>query len=219
MFVVVDSCDVAKAVTQRWSDTSHPRRRPDKREGRQVDLDRSSSRPLSDHDVELEVLHRRVEHLFYLARKTVDFIDEENVARFEIRNDGCDVPRTIQRRPGGSPKLGVHLGRQDAGERRLSEPGWPGEEHMVDRLAASPGRLDQDREAFLQGALADKLVHAVRPQADIDRLVLRRWIAGEQTFVSHRSLCFPSTWSDRRSMSLTGRSGGRSLRAPLISSG
>ena len=63
---------------------------------------------------------------------------------------------------------------------------------VVDRLTAAPSCLDQDREAFLQITLANELFHPVGAEADFDCFVLGCRFAGEQPFVSHRSLCFPS---------------------------
>src|SRR6267154_734544 len=51
----------AEAVAQRIGEQARPRGRPDKREARQIDLDRTRRRPGPDDQVELEVLHGRVE--------------------------------------------------------------------------------------------------------------------------------------------------------------
>ena len=52
---------------------------------------------------------------------------------------------------------GAHLGGDDAGQRRLAQPGRAGEEDVVDRLAALPGRLEHDGEVLDQLGLADEL--------------------------------------------------------------
>ena len=46
---------------------------------------------LAQHDVELEVLHRRVEHLFDGSGQAVDLVDEEHVALAELAEDGGEV--------------------------------------------------------------------------------------------------------------------------------
>src|SRR3712207_7412809 len=43
----------------------------------QVEADRSGRRALADHDVELEVLHGRVEDLLHGAGQAVDLVDEQ----------------------------------------------------------------------------------------------------------------------------------------------
>ncbi len=80
-------------------------------------------------------------------------------------------PAAHQRRAGGHPQPGAHLGGDDPGEGRLAEPGRSGEEQVVDRLAAPPGRLEHDRQVLLQVALADELGQAAGPQAGLDVLV------------------------------------------------
>ena len=68
----------------------------------------------------------------------------------------------------------AHLGRDDAGQRRLAQPGRPGEEQVVDRLAPAAGGLEDDAEVLLQLALTDELVERARPQARLDDVLDRR---------------------------------------------
>ena len=48
--------------------------------------------------------------------------------------------------PGGLHERGVELAGGDVRERRLAEAGRPGEQHVVERLAAPPRRLDEQAE-------------------------------------------------------------------------
>ena len=54
---------------------------------------RARRRPLPDDDVELEVLHRRIEHLLDDAVQAVDLVDEEHVAALEVGEDRREVAR------------------------------------------------------------------------------------------------------------------------------
>ena len=58
----------------------------------------------------------------------------------------------------------VQLRGDDAGERRLAEPGWTREQQVVDGLAASHRGPDHDLEVLLQPGLADELGEPARPQ-------------------------------------------------------
>ena len=58
----------------------------------------------------------------------------------------------------------VELGGDDAGERGLADPGGPGEQEVVDRLATLTGGRQQDLEVLLEPGLADELVEPPRPQ-------------------------------------------------------
>ena len=42
------------------------------------------SRPLADNEIELEILHRRIQHFLDRRAEAMDFVDEQDVALFEI---------------------------------------------------------------------------------------------------------------------------------------
>ena len=93
------------------------RRRADEWEGRQIKLDGARCRTLTDHDVDLIVLECRVKNLFHDGRKPVNFIDEEHVVLFEIRQDGSEVPRALQYGARGLTQVHTHLFGDDVRER------------------------------------------------------------------------------------------------------
>ena len=62
-------------------------------------LHRPRARPLADHDVELEVLHRRIEDLLDRRAHAVHFVDEEHLARLEVGEDRREIARA-SRAPG-----------------------------------------------------------------------------------------------------------------------
>ena len=88
----------AEAVAQRGGQQARPRRRADQRERRQVELDRARRGTLADHDVELEVLHRRVQDLLDDRRQAVDLVDEQHVARLQVGEDRGEVTRPLEHR-------------------------------------------------------------------------------------------------------------------------
>ena len=49
--------------------------------------------------------------------------------------------------PGDLPDADAELVADDLRERRLAEPGRPGEQHVVERLAARPRRFERDLRA------------------------------------------------------------------------
>ena len=101
----------------------------------QLEADRARRRTLPDHDVELEVFHRRIEHLFDRARQAVDLVDEQHVAVVEVGEDGGEVAGAFERGPARDAQADVHLGGHDPRERGLAEAGRTGEQEVVDRLA------------------------------------------------------------------------------------
>ena len=132
-------------------------------------------RALADHDVELEVLHRRVEDLLHRTRQAVDLVDEQHVAVLELGEDGGEVAGPFERRAGRDVQVHAHLGGDDAGHawscRGRAGPassrwsaGWP-------RVLAASSTID---EVLLQLALADELAEPARPQADFVGLLVAR---------------------------------------------
>ncbi|MNZ42356.1 hypothetical protein D3C78_599290 [compost metagenome] len=62
--VELQALDDTETVPQRVGEHTSTGGGTDQGERRQVKLDRTGRWPFADHDVELEVLHRRVQHLF-----------------------------------------------------------------------------------------------------------------------------------------------------------
>ena len=59
----------------------------------------------------------------------------------------------------------VELAADDLRERGLAEPGRPGEQHVVERLAAAARRVERDPELLLDPLLADELGERARAGA------------------------------------------------------
>ena len=54
----------------------------------------------------------------------------------------------------------------------LPRPGWPGEQHVVERLAAAASRLDEDPELLGDLDLVDEVLELRRPERAVE-VVLR----------------------------------------------
>ena len=132
--VVVEPGDEPEAVAQRPGDQAGAGGGADQGEAGDVEPDRAGGRALAQHDVELEVLHRRVEHLFDGPGQPVDLVDEEHVALAELAEDGGEVAAPLERRTGRDVQADVHLGGDDVGEAGLAEAGRAGEEEVVGGL-------------------------------------------------------------------------------------
>ena len=155
--VVLEPLPDAEAVAQRGREQSGARGRADQGEGRHREADAARRRTLADHDVDLEVLHRRVEHLFDRRVEPVDLVDEQHVALLQVGQDAGDVDLAFERRAGGGVDADLQLGGDDAGEGRLAQAGRPGEQHVVEGLAAVAGGLHEDLELLLDARLADEV--------------------------------------------------------------
>ena len=151
--VVVQPERRAEPVAQRSGDAPDTGGGTD--DGHVLDLEPhgASTRALAEHDVESEVLHRRVEDLLDRVTEPMNLVDEEHVARAEAGQDGGEVARPLDGGSGGRPDLGAHLGRDDVRERRLAEPGWPVQEDVIDRLPQLGARA-----AYFKQAIHEKLI-------------------------------------------------------------
>ena len=159
----------AEAVAQRRRQQPGARRGADQRERREVDAHAARRRPLADDQVELEILHRRIEHLLDRGLQAVDLVDEQHVARLQIGQDRGEVAGALDHRAGGGAEADAEFARHDLRQRGLAEAGRPVQQHMVQRLAAPAGGLDEDGEVLAAGLLADELGQRLRPQAGLGR--------------------------------------------------
>ena len=88
----------AEPVAQRRRQHAGARRRADEREALERQLQRLRVRAAVDDEVDLEVLHRRIEILFDHRAEAVDLVDEQHVAGFERGQDADQVLRLLERR-------------------------------------------------------------------------------------------------------------------------
>ncbi len=167
--------------------------------GGRRETDRRRRRTLADDDVELEVLHRRVEDLLDDARQSVDLVDEQHVAVAELGEDRGQVAGTFERRTGGDVHVHAHLDGDDAGQAGLAEPGRAGQQQVVGRLAAHLGCLEHDREMLFQLALTDELAQPSRPQPGLVGLFDVVGRAGIEELLTHVG---PPTGAERRAACL-----------------
>ena len=138
--VELEPRDDAEAVAQRVGEHAGARGGADQRERRQVELDRARRRALADHDVDLEVLERRVEDLLDHRREAVDLVDEQHVARLEVGQQRGEIARALEHRARGLAQVDAHLARDDVRERGLAQARRAEQQHVVERFAARRAR-------------------------------------------------------------------------------
>jgi hypothetical protein len=97
----------------------------------------------------------------------VNLVDKENVARFQIGQDGGQVAGLCDDGPGSRPEADPHFPRHDLGQRRLAKTGRAGQQDMVQRLLAPAGRFNEDLEIGDGRLLADEIGKAERAQRTV----------------------------------------------------
>ena len=81
----------AEALPERRGEEAGARGGADERETGKVDAHRARRRSLADDEIELKVLHGRIEDFLDRRIEPVDLVDEQHVAVFEIGEEGCEV--------------------------------------------------------------------------------------------------------------------------------
>ena len=145
---------------------------PIKRETRQIEPDGAGAGSLADDDVDLEVLHGRIEDLLDRPVETMDLVDEQHVADFEVGEDGGHVGLAFEGRSRRGDDVHAHLVGDDVGQRGLPQPGRARQQHVVERLPSATGRLDEDGELLPQHGLARETLETARPQRAFYLLVV-----------------------------------------------
>ena len=73
--------------------------------------------------------------------------------------------------PGGGAKADAEFARHDLRQRGLAEAGGADEQHVVERLVALAGGLDEDREVGARLGLADEFRQQLRAQRGVADIV------------------------------------------------
>lgn len=143
----------------------------DQGERRQVEFDRPGCRALADHDVDLEILHRRIQHFLDHGREAMDLVDEQHIVRLQVGQQRRQVAGFLDHRARGHAQVHAQLVGDHMAQRCLAEAGRPEDQHVVQRLAAPLRRLDVDVQLFAHRLLAEILVQPLRPDAGLDGVV------------------------------------------------
>src|SRR3954467_1776499 len=102
------------------------------------------------------------------GRQTMDFVNEQHVARLEVGQQRGEVARALQHRSGGLPQVDAHFTRDDVRKRRLPQPGRAEQQHMVEGFVTAPCRLDEDFKLLARLALSDVVRKLLWAQGTLD---------------------------------------------------
>src|SRR5262249_42745109 len=113
------------------------------------------------------ILHRGIEHFLDRGAEAMDLVDEQHVALFEIGQKRGEIAGLGNHGPRCRAKADAELARDDLRQRGLAQPGWPHEQHMIQRFAALPRRLDEHGKVGARLRLADELGKELRTQCGV----------------------------------------------------
>ena len=148
-FIRIQPQHQPEAAAQRSADHPLPRGRADGGEALDLHRMRSRARPGADQDVHPKIFERRINHLLDVRQQAVNFVDEENLALIDVRQNPAQVQLLLQHRTRRLLNPDAQFLRDDSRQRRFPQPWRPVEQHVIHRLAALFRRLDRDGEVFL----------------------------------------------------------------------
>ncbi len=119
--------------------------------------------PWADDQVELEILHGRIEDFLDGRVEPVDLVDEEDIALVEARQLCGKIARLGDDRAGGGAEIDAEFAGDDLRERRLAETRRPDEEHMVECRPLHLGRIDEHLQVLARRLLAGEIAKRQRP--------------------------------------------------------
>ena len=161
-----------KPIAQRCRQTTRPRRRTDDRKPRQVQPDGARRRSLADDDIQLEILHRRIQNLLHRPAEAMNFIDEQNIAVRQISQNRRQIARFLNRRAAGHTQICAHFISNHRRHGRLAKPRRAVQQHMVKRLAALFGSSNRQFQILFQPLLPDVFRKTLRTQTYLNPLLL-----------------------------------------------
>src|SRR5579872_977165 len=164
----------AEAFTQRGGEHSRSRRRADQREALERQFYRLGVRAAIDDEIDLVILHRRIQELFDHSAQTMYLVDEQDVAFFQRGQDTNQIFRLLERRAAGRPQRASQILGDKRCERRLAQAWRPIKQDVLEWFASTPGSIDGDLQIFDDGILPDVLVERPRPQARTIDLIFER---------------------------------------------
>ena len=139
----------------------------------QIQLQGAGPRPLADDEVQVEVLHGRIEDFFDDSGQAMDFVDEQDVFGGQVGEQGRQVSGPFHHRPRRGLNAAAHLVGDDKGQGGFAQTRGAVHQDVIHRLAPGPGRLQGDLEIAPQFLLAHELGQTPGPQPCLQPQVIR----------------------------------------------
>ena len=102
----------------------------------------------------------------------MNLVDEQHVAFFEVCQQRGEIAGLGDHRARGGAEIDPELARHDLRERGLAQARRTDEQHMIERLAPCPRRLDEHRQVRARLLLADELGKSLRAQRAVGGFIV-----------------------------------------------
>ena len=152
----------------------------------------------------------------------MDLIDEQYIARFEIREQRRQIARALEHRTRGLPRFTSSSLAMMFASVVLPRPGRTEDEHVIQGFAAHARRLHEDLHLGLHVGLTHVVGEALRPHGAIDDFVVPPTGAGNDPilFDSHaRAQAFAADFRARRMISVVDSPGSSAAFNSRVTSG
>ena len=103
----------------------------------------------------------------------MDFVDEQDVTRVQIGQQGSQVAGLFDGGAGSNPDIHSHLVGDDTGQGGFAQTGRTVEQGVVQRLISAPGRFNINGKVALGLLLAGVIGKQFRAQSDFPRVLGR----------------------------------------------
>ena len=104
----------------------------------------------------------------------MNHINNQHIALLQIGEQRHKVALLLNRRSARHPNIHAHFMRNNIRQRRLTKPGRPIKQHMIQRLLPQLRRININLQALLRLALSDILIQRIRPQTPLPLRIFRR---------------------------------------------
>jgi hypothetical protein len=138
---------------------------------------------LADDQIELKILHGRVEDFLYHVVQPMNLVNKKNIPRFEVGEDGSEISRPFQHRAGGGPDVDVEFLGNYIGNRSFAQARKAVDQNVIKGFMSCPCCLNKNLEVVLNPILADKLRKAQRSKADFEASLFFFFLSVEQSFL------------------------------------
>jgi len=155
--IVIESFPNGEPGQERGGEQSAASGRADEGESGEAEANAAGVGALIDDDVEFEVFHRGVEIFLDGFLETMDFVDEEDIAFFEIGEETGEIARFFDGWSTGALDVGAHGFGDDVSQGGFAQAGGAAEEHVIDRFASLAGGGDGDFQSFADFWLAGEV--------------------------------------------------------------
>ena len=98
----------------------------------------------------------------------MDFVDEENIAAFQRREESGEISGLFNRRAAGVLDIHAHGVREDVGQGGLAQTGRAAEQDVLENIAPLLRRLNHQFEPLTNTLLALELAEQRRTQREIE---------------------------------------------------